>query len=192
MIPTSGPRKPSPHIRGNGTYWGSLRDFNGVEQWSEEGIRERYFRYADATSLASPTELVSHRTTNGEVTWVYPLMDSIISLIELNDCAAIEIGVEFIEEDDYFVFGMILKSNTARALRKAQLSREQEERIRQRIVSMMLAGNVPREFKEYRKLLKQVGVKHLWPRLSAEVDRANPYVMRHLTYLEAYGRDKTP
>jgi hypothetical protein len=29
--------------------------------------------------------------------------------------------VEFVEEDDFFVFGAILKSNTARALRRTQL-----------------------------------------------------------------------
>ena len=51
-----------------------------------------------------------------------------------------------------FRCGKILKSNVARALRRATLMKE--ERIRRRIVSMMLAGNVPHEFREYKKLLR--------------------------------------
>jgi hypothetical protein len=37
-------------------------------------------------------------------------MEEIITLIEAGDKAAVEIGIEFIQEDDYFVFGAILKS----------------------------------------------------------------------------------
>jgi len=49
-------------------------------------------------------------------------MNQIIKPIETGDRAAIEIGIEVIQEDDYFVFGAILKSNTARALRPASLT----------------------------------------------------------------------
>ena len=57
---------------------------------------------------------------------------------------------------------------------------------------MMLAGNVPHEFHEYRKLLKKVGVKHLWMKLVAKADRTNPYVMRHLNYLQKHGGEAAP
>jgi hypothetical protein len=49
---------------------------------------------------------------------------------------------------------------------------------------MMLAGNVPHEFREYKRLLRKVGVAELWPKLDAEVDRENRYVMRYYDYLK--------
>lgn len=118
-------------------------------------------------------------------------MEAVIPLIESGDPAAIEIGIEFIEEDDFFVFGRILKSNTARALRRSVLNPSQEQRLRNRIVSMMLAGNVPHEFREYKRLLRLVRVADLWPKLDAEVDRTNVYVMRHYDYLNRYARPRS-
>jgi hypothetical protein len=119
-------------------------------------------------------------------------MEQIIDLIESGDKAAIEIGIEFIEEDDYFAFGRILKSNTARALRGAGLTEEQQDRIRERLVGMMLAGQVPHEWHEYKRLLRQVGLGPLWPVLEKGVDRENRYVMRYYEYLDHFARSANP
>ena len=105
-------RKRSRHI---GTYSGQLVDYNGVGRWSADAIRERYLEYAAGLGVKPPAHLVARLHTEGDRTWRYPLMDEVIRLIEAGDAAAIEIGIEFIEEDDFFAFGMILKSNTARA-----------------------------------------------------------------------------
>jgi len=191
MIPKKGPRNPSPHIRDRRSLFGLFVDYNGVDQWSADGISERYRRYS-ASNGSEPARLDPRLYTEKKRVWSYPLMDAIISLIERGDGAAIVVGIEFIEEDDFFSFGKILKSNTARALRRAVLTDEQQERVRQRIVSMMLAGNVPHEFGEYRKLIKKVGVGHLWPKLDAEVDRDNRYVMRHYNYLKQHGAESQP
>lgn len=179
----SNPRR-SPHI---GNYAGALVDYNGVGIWSAEAIQTRYRRYAEAIG-ADPFQLVPQRHTEGSRTWVYPLMDQIIKLIETGDRAAIEIGIEFIQEDDYFVFGAILKSNTARALRRASLTMEQQARIRKRFIDMMLSGQVPREWREYKRLLRHVGLGPLWPVLEDGVDRENKYVMIYYNYLDRYAR----
>ncbi|MBS1821482.1 MAG: hypothetical protein JST61_05855 [Acidobacteria bacterium] len=115
-------------------------------------------------------------------------MEQIINLIESGDEAAIEIGIEFIQEDDYFVFGAILKSNTARALRRVSLTPKQQTQIRERLVSMMLSGQVPREWREYKRLLRHVGLGSLWPTLENGVDRDNEYVMQYYNYLDRYAR----
>jgi hypothetical protein len=115
-------------------------------------------------------------------------MEKIIKLIETEDRAAIEIGIEFIQEDDYFVFGAILKSDTARALRRASLTPEQQARIRKRLVDMMLSRQVPREWREYKRLLRHVGLGSLWPLLENGVDRENEYVMRYYNYLDRFAR----
>src|ERR1700733_10061225 len=142
-------RRRSPHI---GSYSGAHVDYNGVGIWSIEGIQKRYGKYSVATGT-EPLRLAPRRHTEGGRTWVYPLMEQIIERIEIGDKAAIVIGIEFILEDDFFVFGRILKSNTARALRRAALTVEQQTRIGERLVEMMLSGQVPREWREYKRLL---------------------------------------
>ena len=74
------------------------------------------------------------------------------------------IGIEFIEQDQKFSFGKILKSNTARALRRTKLEEEDKKRIRQRLVSMLLTGNVPHEYKQYGKCGHSISA--LLPRLA--------------------------
>jgi hypothetical protein len=179
----SKPRR-SPHI---GNYAGAFVDYNGVGIWSAEGIQNRYRQYADATGV-DPFQLVPIRHIEGDRTWVFPLMEQIIKLIERGDKAAIQIGIEFIQEDDYFVFGAILKSNTARALRRASLTLEQQARIRELLVNMMLSGQVPREWREYKRLLRQVGIGLLWPVLENGVNRENKHVMRYYNYLDRFAR----
>lgn len=97
-------RRKSPHI---GSYSGAHVDYNGVGSWSVEGIQKRYRKYADANGTEA-LQLAPRRHAEGERTWVSPLMEQIIERIEAGDKAATEIGIEFILEDDFFVFGRIL------------------------------------------------------------------------------------
>lgn len=182
--PTPSDRGRSPHI---GDFTGSHIDYNGVGIWSADAIQKRYRKYADVIGT-DPVQLVPRRHAEGNRTWLYPLMEQIIDLIEVGDKAAIEIGIEFIQEDEHFVFGRILKSDTARALRRVTLTDEQESRIRGRLVSMLLAGRVPHEWHEYKRLLRRVGVGPLWPLLEKGVDRGNKYVMRYYDYLDRFAR----
>jgi len=181
---TGSNQRKSPHI---GSYDGPLKDYNGVGIWSAESIQKRYREYAGAIGV-DPFPLAARRHIEGGKTWVYPLMEEIIKLIEAGDKAAIEIGIEFIQEDDFFVFGKILKSNTARALRRASLTPKQQAQIRERLVGMLLSGQVPHEWHEYKRLLRHVGLGSIWPVLENGVDRDNKYVMRYYDYLDRYAR----
>ena len=179
------PRSASPHI---GKFDRPVIDFNGVGEWSVEGIRIRYESLALRLGVKSQAHLTPHIHREGERTWIYPLIGELLPLVELGDRAAIEIGVQFIEEDEFFVFGKILKSNMARARRRAELTPEQQHRIRQRIVGMLLRGDIPHEFHEYKRLLRRVGLGDMWPILDERVDRTNKYVMRHYEYLDRFAR----
>jgi hypothetical protein len=94
--------------------------------------------------------------------WIYPVMDKVILGIEAGDAACVELGVDFVQEDQGFPFGALLKAKTARALRRAhtrgELSPTQCERLRTRIVKMLIAGNTPHEFREYAKLVRHLGL----------------------------------
>lgn len=159
-----------------------VRDYNGEGRWSRAGILERYRVYCRDLRVAAPTDLTPLETTEGEVRWVYPVMERVIQGIEAGDPACIALGVDFIEEDGRFPFGKVLKSNTARALRRARLTSGQVDRVRRRVLGMLAAGHVPREFKQYARLLRKVGLGEGWAEVEARADRSDPQVLRWLTY----------
>jgi hypothetical protein len=165
----------SPHIR---SYNGDLRDYNGIGDWSVEGVQARYREYAELLRVEEPCLPVPREHRNGLVQWIFPIMDEIIKGIERGDAACIAIGVDFVEQHDLFAFGKILKSNTARALRRSSLTEEQKSRLRTHIVTMLVSGIVPHEMREYSKLLRVIGVEDQWPRLEQGIPANNPYAMR--------------
>ena len=118
--------------------------------------------------------------------WIYPVMDRVIEGIENGDAACAELGVEFIEEDASFSFGQILKSNTARALRRASLTDEQKERIRKRVVEMLCAGYLPREYRQYAKLARKIGLGSWLSRVEGQADMTNSWVLRYYNYFKEH------
>lgn len=167
-----------------------ITDFNGTGRWSLRGIQERYAAYARSLKVSPPLGLKPTEHEERSRRWIYPVIFQVIEGIEKGDKACIEIGVEFIEEDERFRFGRIIKSNTARALRRAVLSSEQVERIRKRVVHMLVAEHVPREYREYSKLLRKAGLGDWWPFIDERANRNNPYVMRYYNYFQQLVRPK--
>ena len=161
-----------------------VTDYNGKGRWSVEAMRDRYGEQAARLGVHDPLDLLPKELTRGTRRWIYPLMTAVISGIEAGDPACCVLGVEFLEEDAKFSFGANLKYRCARALRRADLSEALATRLRRRIVAMLLVGNVPREYREYARLLRRVGFENLWPRIEADVPRQNKYVMRYFTYFE--------
>ncbi len=131
-------------------------DYNGEGRWSLVGILARYEQLATDLRITK-RDLSPREHLEGDRRWVYPVMDKVIEGIESGDAACIRIGIEFIEEDAKFPFGKILKSNTARALRRAELTEGQKQRIRRRVFGMLRDGHIPHEFREYAKLVRKIG-----------------------------------
>jgi hypothetical protein len=163
------------------------RDYNGSGNWSAAAIQERYLRHAKSMRQKKLRDLTATEHFEGSARWVYPVMDKVIDGIEAGDAACIELGVEFIECAGKQPFGRALQGNTARALRRAKLSLAQINRLRARILALLVKGQVPREFREYAKLLRRIGAGPGWGQAVAGVDRPNPYVMRYVQYLERHG-----
>lgn len=85
-------------------------------------------------------------------------MDIVIEGIKQDDPACTEIGIDFICESRDFPFGMTLKSNTARALRKATMTPAQLDRVRHRIAQMLQEGHLPQEYRFYARLFRRTGL----------------------------------
>jgi hypothetical protein len=162
-------------------------DYNGAGRWTLDAIRDRYAAYTLRFHVREPRDLRPREHENGATRWVYPVMEQVIDAIEAGDPACIELGVELIEEDQKMPFGKILKSKTARVLRRADLTAEQVARIRTRVIGMLIAGHVPHEFRDYAKLLRRIGVgadSTGWANIRDRLDTSNPYVMRFYEYLK--------
>ena len=162
------------------------RDFNGVLRWSVASVQGRYLQYCRPLAIAEPHVPQPREQVEDQRRWLFPIMDSVIEGIKRGDRACAEIGIEFIEEDEHFVFGRILKSNTARALRSVDLSGDQIDRLRTRLVTMLLSDYVPHEFHEYAKLLRHIGLGTCWPIIERDINRDNPYAMRYYQYLRSH------
>lgn len=152
-------------------------DYNGTGQWSLQRVLERYAAYCDQLGVKTRRPLMPRESQEGGRTWIYPVMDEVIPGIEAMDPACIALGVDLIETDEFMPFGRLLKANAARALRRSDLTELQKERIRVRVVSMLVAGNIRREFREYIKLLKHVGFAAYREKIE-ETPRENLYAMR--------------
>jgi hypothetical protein len=165
-------------------YNGPFRDYNGDGPWAHDQILRRYADYARQLRI-QPRDISPHEHEEHGTRWIYPVMERVIEGIEANDPACILLGIELIEEDAGMPFGKILKSNAARALRRAPLTDEHKHRIRRRVLGMLRAANVPHEYQEYAKLLARIGFDPAdLGALQPHLDLANPRVARFNTYLQ--------
>jgi hypothetical protein len=159
-------------------------DYNGTGIWSVDEVLKRYSLYARKYGIATPRDLRPLIHTEGDKKWIYPAMDRVIEGIESGDAACAELGIEFIEEDQPFAFGRILKSNTARALHRTSLNDEQKERIRKRVVEMLGRRYLPREYRQYAKLARKIGLGSWLPRIEEQSDK--PWTKHYYTYLKEH------
>ena len=164
-------------------------DFNGSGSWSVDEVRRRYEVYVQKYGIRSPRDLRPSVLESPNGRWTYPIMHCVIEGIESGDAACAEIGIEFIEEDASFSFGRILKSNAARALRGIELTEAQKDRIRERVVRMLEVGYLPREYRQYAKLGRKIGLGDRLQRLRQQAPFGNPWAQRYYRYFEDHASD---
>lgn len=164
-----------------------VTDYNGEGFWSVDEVLKRYAEYARVFGITQPRELTpfTHSTDDGK--WIYPVMARVIEGIEAGDLGCVEIGIEFIQTNDSFPFGKIIKSNVARALRRTTLTEAQQERIRRRVVEMLETGYLPREFRQYAKLARKLGLREFLPRIRQLAELSSDVWVRHYSeYFEEH------
>ena len=100
------------------------------------------------------------------------------------DRAAISTLIALIEDDESRPWGMLLKSEAARTLRQsAQLDAGQIHRLRARFTDMLLRGYLPREYKQYAKLFRKIGLGDFRHTIATRADQSNSFVRRWCWYL---------
>ena len=161
-----------------------IRDYNGKGRWSRESIERRFESYSK-TLGTTINNLEAQIHEENSIRWIYPMVNSVVVGIEKHDPACIELGVELIEDSDSMPFGMILKSNVARALRRVRdhLTEEQQSRIRTRVGDMLIARYMPREFIQYVKLARKIGFSEEISRVRSDADLKDGWVQHYLDRL---------
>lgn len=162
-----------------------VRDYNGTGDWSAEAMIHRYNVYSRQHGHA-PRALRPREQVEGDIRWIYPVMDEVIVGIKAGDPSCVELGVEFVESGHKQPFGRILHANVARALRRVPLSPHQIQRLRSRILSMLVEGQVPHEYHEYAKLLRRIGLGPTWPDVRQKIDLGNRYGLRYARYFDGH------
>jgi hypothetical protein len=162
-----------------------VRDYNGEGDWSKNEIIRRYVQYCREMKVKNPIDLSPVEFSKADVKWIYPVMYQVIEGIEQGDVACRRIGVEFMEADGKFPFDRNIKYRTARALRRSELTEQEKDRIRRRLVGMLISGKTTRVFKEHARLLKKIGVGDYWSKLENEIDQSKQHVMRFYNYLKS-------
>jgi hypothetical protein len=162
-----------------------VMNYNNEGFWSVDEVLQRYTEYARVFGITQPRDLTPDTHSKGDSKWIYPVMDRVIEGIEAGDLGCVELGVELMQTGESFPFGKTIKSNAARALRRAPLTETQKERIRLRVIEMLEAGYLPREFVQYAKLARKIGLREFLPRIKqlAELS-SNEWVQRYCAYFE--------
>jgi hypothetical protein len=160
-------------------------DLNGTGEWTRERVLARYEEYARVFGVAEPRVLTAREHRSEEGTWIYPILDPVIEGIVAGDRACIAIGVDLVESDEEVPFGLTLKYQTARALRRTVLDAASKQRLRERILFLLVTGRFSRYFSEYYKLLRTIGVGESWGDLMASIPRENERAMHYFNLLLA-------
>jgi hypothetical protein len=157
-------------------------DLDGKAGWTVEELRRRYDRYCHLFNV-DPRPLPSGDDWPSRRGLVVSFMDAFIQGMKEGDIACAEIGIELIEQDAGFAFGRIMKANAARALARCALTEDQKERIRARVVEMLIRGFMPHEFRDYARLLRRIGLAGHRERLERTFDPADPWAAWYVRYL---------
>ena len=160
-------------------------DLNGKDHWSLKGIRQRYADYARQCHVDTLAELQPTQHSDGETTWIYPVLEQVFAALALGDAACVELAIDLVCDDARFTFGKNYKDRAATLLRRVALSPAQQDRLRRRIVSVLYAGTIPPEYRCYAKLLRSIGLGPYRACLDSVVPRG-PRVRRYLAYFRSF------
>jgi hypothetical protein len=155
-----------------------VRDYNGQGKWTGDEIIKRYFVYCNDLNILEPLDLLLSTFTENDVQWIQPVMYKVIHGIEKGDEACKLIGIEFIEEDHKSAFNRVIKVDTLRALRRAKLDEKDKDRIRSRLIDLILASRIPHQYREYANLLKKVGFGDRLEEIREKANKDNPTIMK--------------
>jgi hypothetical protein len=150
-------------------------------EWSATRVIETYARLANSFHVHTPSDLA--------IRVVHPFIQSKHALYRLSDAvksqdqAAIWLSAQFLASDVYFSGSGYLKSSIARRLKSAALDEQTRDIVRQGALSLWREGMYRQEWREYRALLRRVGLGPYRKQFASIVALCHPGTRRYVREL---------
>ncbi|NQZ08400.1 MAG: hypothetical protein HRT35_14685 [Algicola sp.] len=135
-------------------------NYNPEGKWSVDSVKAKYWALSLSLGGVFGFEPEPKRYTNKNgATWVYNIMDSVIDGVKLGDSACVQISIEYIQDNVMHSTTGYIRASMARSLRNAELTKKQKVTLAGIFLKQLESGLIYREFKEYCRLFKRIGVE---------------------------------
>ena len=136
-------------------------DYNPEGKWSVESVKTRYRELSLSLGGVAGFQPEPRKHTNQRgASWTYNIMESVVDGIRLGDMACIQLSIEYIHDGEMGSTTGYIRERMARALRNASLTKNQKAELAKIFLGMLESDKIYKEFKEYTRLFKRIGVAH--------------------------------
>ncbi|ESQ16763.1 MAG TPA: hypothetical protein DDY14_17360 [Chromatiaceae bacterium] len=153
-------------------------DYNPAGRWSADSVRTRYLNLRQQLGGVQGFELQPRTHTQRGRTWIYSIMDSVAEGIRLGDPACIELAVAYIEADVMISGSGYTRERLARGLCHVPLTQMQKRRLAETFLRQLRQGTLRKEFKEYIRLFKTIGITEDREQIKACAGSHKAYIQR--------------
>tara|TARA_Y100000589_G_scaffold321902_1_gene353995 strand:+ start:1210 stop:1704 length:495 start_codon:yes stop_codon:yes gene_type:complete len=161
-------------------------NYNSSGNWSVDSVQERYRNLSLQLGGVAGFYPEPRKYTNQRgASWTYNVMESVVDGVQLGDCACIELSIEYIADSPMGSNTGYIRERMARALRHAELSDKQKARLAFIFINMLKTGKLYKEYREYIRLFKCIGINPYRPELCGLANSNKLYVRRAVEKLLA-------
>jgi hypothetical protein len=154
-------------------------DYNPAGKWSVASVTARYAALRVQLGGTSDFALQPRVYTNpGGMTWIYNIMEGVADGVQRGDQACIELAIGYIEDNIMASYTGYIRERMARSLRRAPLSKSQQTRLANVFLSQLISGNLHKEYREYIRLFRTMGVADFRTTIEKQRASAKAYIRR--------------
>lgn len=154
-------------------------NYNHQWKWSVEAVRQRYTELRTRLGGAEGFELTPRTYTNKQgITWTYNIMDAVADGVQLGDRACIQLAIDYIEDNILGSTTGYIRERMARSLRHADLEEHQKKQLASVFLMQLKQGNLRKEFKEYSRLFKTIGIEPYRKEIEKYASSQRQYIQR--------------
>ncbi|VAW71131.1 hypothetical protein MNBD_GAMMA10-1649 [hydrothermal vent metagenome] len=154
-------------------------NYNPEGKWSVKNVQKRYNDLAKRYKIKNQvTPMPCTHTNKDGFTWVYNIMDSIAKNLEINDKAYTQLAIEYIADNVMGSTTGYIRETLARKLRRVDLSENQKLMLINIFLVQLKSGKILKEYKEYIRLFKLIGVKPYTVEIEACLNSKKNYIKR--------------
>ena len=154
-------------------------NYNHHGKWSVDAVKNRYANLRIVSGGAEGFELEPRTYTNkGGMTWIYNIMEAVVDGVQLGDKACVQLSIDYIDDNLMDSTTGYIRERMARALRRAELTEHQKRQLATTFLKQLEQESLHKEFKEYCRLFKTIGVEPYRARIEKCARSEKQYIRR--------------